>query len=141
MTETFRSLIFDVGRPFYLFRILKFGYWYLPFVLAQSGESFDFAQDREPVERLVEPFVICILALGNFMILILRVSLFIPDDYPLKLRVSDIQQRASSDRQRSNSNRESSIQYQGTRTKVISETPPPYPHWTPWLRIWPDNRF
>jgi hypothetical protein len=24
--------------------------------LAQGGESFDFAQDREPVERLVEPF-------------------------------------------------------------------------------------
>ena len=28
----------------------------LPFDLAQGGESFDFAQDREPVERLVEPF-------------------------------------------------------------------------------------
>ncbi len=27
--------------------------------LAQGGESFDSAQDREPVERLVEPFVIC----------------------------------------------------------------------------------
>jgi hypothetical protein len=24
--------------------------------LAQGGESFDVAQDREPVERLVEPF-------------------------------------------------------------------------------------
>ena len=24
--------------------------------LAQGGESFDYAQDREPVERLVEPF-------------------------------------------------------------------------------------
>jgi len=24
--------------------------------LAQGGESFDFAQDREPVERPVEPF-------------------------------------------------------------------------------------
>jgi len=31
----------------------------LPFDLAQGGESFDFAQDREPVERLVEPFGIC----------------------------------------------------------------------------------
>jgi hypothetical protein len=30
--------------------------WDLPFDLAQGGESFDFAQDREPVERLVEPF-------------------------------------------------------------------------------------
>jgi hypothetical protein len=30
--------------------------------LAQGGgESYDFAQDREPVERLVEPFVIWIL--------------------------------------------------------------------------------
>ena len=28
----------------------------LPFVFAQGGESFDLAQDREPVERLVEPF-------------------------------------------------------------------------------------
>jgi hypothetical protein len=34
---------------FKTFRILKFGYWDLP---------FDVAQDREPVERLVEPFVI-----------------------------------------------------------------------------------
>jgi hypothetical protein len=32
---------------------------YLPFDLAQGGESFDAAQDREPVERLVEPFDIC----------------------------------------------------------------------------------
>jgi hypothetical protein len=28
----------------------------LPFDLAQGGESFDSAQDREPAERLVEPF-------------------------------------------------------------------------------------
>ena len=27
-----------------------------PFGYAQGGESFDFAQDREPVERPVEPF-------------------------------------------------------------------------------------
>jgi hypothetical protein len=26
-----------------------------PFGFAQGGESFDSAQDREPVERLVEP--------------------------------------------------------------------------------------
>jgi hypothetical protein len=32
--------------------------------LAQGGESFDFAQDREPVERLVEPFDICVLDFG-----------------------------------------------------------------------------
>jgi hypothetical protein len=30
--------------------------WNFPFGLAQGGESFDFAQDRESVERLVEPF-------------------------------------------------------------------------------------
>jgi hypothetical protein len=44
---------------------LNFGDSNLPFGLAQGGESFDFAQDREPVEnpelvevveRLVEPF-------------------------------------------------------------------------------------
>jgi hypothetical protein len=49
---------------------LKIWIWILPFDLAQGGESFDFAQDREPVEnselvevveRLVEPFVICYL--------------------------------------------------------------------------------
>ena len=44
--------------------VLNFGYWNLPFDLAQGGESLDFAQDREPVERLVEPFVICILLFG-----------------------------------------------------------------------------
>jgi hypothetical protein len=35
---------------------LNFGDSNLPFGLAQGGESFDFAQDREPVEWLVEPF-------------------------------------------------------------------------------------
>jgi len=39
--------------------VLNFGYCDLPFDLAQGGGSFDFAQDREPVERLVEPFDIC----------------------------------------------------------------------------------
>ena len=47
-----------------LFGILNFGHCDLPFDLAQGGESFDFAQDREPVERLVEPFVICDLLFG-----------------------------------------------------------------------------
>jgi hypothetical protein len=37
---------------------LELGIWILPFDLAQGGESFDFSQDREPVERLVELFVI-----------------------------------------------------------------------------------
>jgi hypothetical protein len=32
----------------------------LPFDVAQSGESFDYAQDREPVE----PFAVCFLVLG-----------------------------------------------------------------------------
>jgi hypothetical protein len=41
---------------FKTFEILNFGHWNIPFDLAQGGESFDFAQDREPVERLVEPF-------------------------------------------------------------------------------------
>ncbi len=41
---------------FIKFGILNFGHWDLPFDLAQGGESFDSAQDREPVERLVEPF-------------------------------------------------------------------------------------
>jgi len=43
-----------------LFRILNLGHCDLPFDLAQGGgEPLDFAQDREPVERLVEPFGIC----------------------------------------------------------------------------------
>jgi hypothetical protein len=45
---------------------LEFQIWILPFDLAQGGESFDFAQDREPVERLVEPFAICNLVLGIY---------------------------------------------------------------------------
>jgi hypothetical protein len=36
----------------------------LPFDLAQGGESFDLAQDREPVERLVQPFGIWCLRFG-----------------------------------------------------------------------------
>jgi hypothetical protein len=45
-----------------LFRILNFGHCDLPFDLAQGGgEPFDSAQDREPVEWLVEPFGICYL--------------------------------------------------------------------------------
>ena len=39
--------------------ISDFGHSDLPFDMAQGGESFDFAQDREPVEQLVEPFAIC----------------------------------------------------------------------------------
>jgi hypothetical protein len=42
---------------------LNFGFRDLPFELAQGGESFDSAQDREPVERLVEPF-----GISNFFI-------------------------------------------------------------------------
>ena len=43
------------------FGILVIVFWDLPFDWAQGGESFDFAQDREPVERLVEPFGIWVL--------------------------------------------------------------------------------
>ena len=42
-----------------LVRRRRIGHCDLPFDLAQGGESFDFAQDRESVERLVEPFLIC----------------------------------------------------------------------------------
>jgi hypothetical protein len=46
---------------------LNFGHCDLPFDLAQGGgESFDSAQDREPVERLVEPFGICVLLFEIF---------------------------------------------------------------------------
>jgi hypothetical protein len=31
-------------------------HWRLPFDVAQGGESFDIAQDREVLEGLVEPF-------------------------------------------------------------------------------------
>jgi len=48
----------------FAFMILIIVYWDLPFDVAQGGESFDFAQDREPVERLVEPFVIWVLGFG-----------------------------------------------------------------------------
>jgi hypothetical protein len=50
------------------FGILNFGLCYLPFDLAQGGESFDSAQDREPVERLVEPFDICVLLFEFFLV-------------------------------------------------------------------------
>jgi hypothetical protein len=49
-----------------LFGILNFGHCDLPFDLAQGGESFGFAQNREPVERLVEPFDICDLLFEIF---------------------------------------------------------------------------
>ena len=48
-----------------LFGISNFGNCDLPFDLAQGGgESFDLAQDREPVQRLVEPFGIYVLLFG-----------------------------------------------------------------------------
>jgi len=47
-----------------LFGILNFGHCDLPFGLAQGGESFDSAQDRE----LVEPFGICVLLFEIFLI-------------------------------------------------------------------------
>jgi hypothetical protein len=56
------SISYDQNR----FGILNFGHCDLPFDLAQGGESFDSAQDREPAERLVEPFGICDLLFGIF---------------------------------------------------------------------------
>jgi len=49
---------------FKTFEIWDFGPWDLPFDSAQGGESFDFTQDREPVERPVEPFGIWCLGFG-----------------------------------------------------------------------------
>jgi hypothetical protein len=50
--------------------ILNFGLCNVPFDLAQGGgESFDSAQDREPVERLVEPFGLCDLLFKIFLLL------------------------------------------------------------------------
>jgi hypothetical protein len=48
----------DQNLKFETFWLLNIGIWNLPFDVAQGGESFDVAQDREPVERPVEPFVI-----------------------------------------------------------------------------------
>ena len=51
-----------------LFGISNFGNCDLPFDLAQGGgESFDLAQDREPLQRLVEPFEICFLWFDIFI--------------------------------------------------------------------------
>jgi hypothetical protein len=47
---------FCQNKIIFTFEILNFGHCDLPFDWAQGGESFDFAQDREPVERPVEPF-------------------------------------------------------------------------------------
>ncbi len=52
-----------------MFGMLNFDHCDLPFDLAQGGgESFDLAQDREPVERLVEPFGICVLVFEIFQL-------------------------------------------------------------------------
>jgi len=52
------SLLLVAGHPASPFGLRRAG-WILaagfPFDCAQGGESFDFAQDREPVERPVEP--------------------------------------------------------------------------------------
>jgi hypothetical protein len=54
MTQTFGILNFcDCDLPFDSFDLEALDR------LAQGGESIDVAQDREPVERLVEPFDIC----------------------------------------------------------------------------------
>ena len=48
------------------FENLEFGHLDLSFDFAQDGESFDSAQDCEPVERPVEPFGIWVLGFWNF---------------------------------------------------------------------------
>ena len=55
MTNKLQLPKYKISNQFWSSNI---GVWDLPFDLAQGGESFDFAQDREPAERLVEPFVI-----------------------------------------------------------------------------------
>ena len=35
---------------------VNFGHWYFPVDLAQGGEFFDYARDREHVGRLIKPF-------------------------------------------------------------------------------------
>jgi hypothetical protein len=42
--------------------------------LAQGGESFDFAQDREPVERRVESFCISIFVFSMASLLSPRIG-------------------------------------------------------------------
>jgi hypothetical protein len=49
-------VLMDRKGGLHSFGHLNFGYSILSFDFAQDGESFDSAQDREPVERLVEPF-------------------------------------------------------------------------------------
>ncbi len=75
-----------------MFGILNLGHSDLPFDSfdlealdrrAQGGESFDFAQDREPVERLVEPFEICFLVLGVFSALTRNPQPVTSDEYPV----------------------------------------------------------
>jgi len=60
-----------------VFGSLNFGYWNLPFDMAQGGESFDFAQDREPVERLVEPFDIWDLLFGILLFYYRHIAMLI----------------------------------------------------------------
>ncbi len=68
MTETgSRSGPLRMGGAQTGFGHLDFGPSILPFDLAQGGESFDSAQDRELVERLVEPFRV-----SNFVLRIYR---------------------------------------------------------------------
>jgi hypothetical protein len=52
----FKTYLLFSRRIVWRFGHLDFRNLNLPFDLAQGGESFDSAQDREPVERLVEPF-------------------------------------------------------------------------------------
>ena len=53
----------------------------------QGGESFDSAQDREPVERLVEPFEFWFLVLGILMLFVKQVYFEISVNYLLLNRL------------------------------------------------------
>ncbi len=86
LKTSFSDLRYYMGH---FWGILNLGHWDLPFDRVQGGESFDFAQDREPVERRVEPFEIGFLVLGIFMILIKQLTFLNSVNYLFKRRTPD----------------------------------------------------
>jgi hypothetical protein len=58
----FRAFVIEYSPLFFNHtRRTGIGIWHLPFDVAQGGESFDVAQDHEPVEWPVERFFIWVL--------------------------------------------------------------------------------
>ena len=57
MGQSVKSTIKDLVKSMFWF--LDIRNCILPFDVAQGGESFDSAQDRETVQRFVEAFDIC----------------------------------------------------------------------------------